>query len=137
MLDIILGLLELLLELVAEAALQFAVDLILDLILRGVSEVFGAEFKNPRLAFIGYLFLGAVAGGLSLLVFPHPLVHPSRLVSGISVILSPILAGAGMWALGCVLRQSNKKTTQIESFVHGFGFAFGMALIRFLFTAMK
>jgi hypothetical protein len=91
------------------------------------------EFKNPLMACLGYLFLGGVAGGLSLFFFPLPLVHRSR-VPGLSVVISPVLAGLGMSLVGSALRKRNKNAGQIESFGYGFAFAFGMALVRFLFT---
>jgi hypothetical protein len=134
MLELLVGLLEFLLEVFLEAAFEFAAESLGALILRGVSAVFDkSEFKNPVLAAIAYVFLGGVAGGLSLLVFPHPLVHRSR-VPGLSVFLSPIFAGLGMSLVGYTLRQRNKKPMQIESFGYGFAFAFGMALIRFFFV---
>jgi hypothetical protein len=134
MLELLVGLLEILLELLLEAAFEFAAESLGALILRGVSAVFDtSEFKNPVLGAVGYVFLGGVAGGLSLLVFPHPLVHRSR-VPGLSVFVSPILAGLGMSLVGSALRQRNRKPMQIESFGYGFGFAFGMALVRFFFV---
>jgi hypothetical protein len=36
---------------------------------------------------------------------------------------------------GFLLRQRGKTVVQIESFSYGFAFAFGMALVRFLFAA--
>ena len=121
-------------EIFFEAAFEFVVESLGSLVLRGVAMVFEtSEFKNPLQACIGYAFFGGVAGGLSLLFFPHPLVHPSR-VPGLSVIISPVLAGLGMSLVGSTLRKRNKKAMQIESFSYGFAFAFGMAIIRFLTT---
>lgn len=121
-------------EIFFEAAFEFVVESLGSLVLRGVAMVFEtSEFKNPLQACIGYAFFGGVAGGLSLLFFPHPLVHPSR-VPGLSVIISPVLAGLGMSLVGSTLRKRNKKAMQIESFSYGFAFAFGMAIIRFLST---
>jgi hypothetical protein len=134
MLELLFSLLEPFLELFFEAAFEFAAELLGSLIWRGVAAVFDTtEFKNPALACIGYVFLGGVVGGLSLFLFPHPLVHPSR-VPGLSVVISPILAGLGMSLVGTTLRKRNKKAMQIESFGYGFAFAFGMALVRFFFT---
>jgi hypothetical protein len=117
-----------------EAAFQFATELLGSLIWRGVLAVFDTtEFKSPALACIGHVFLGGVVGGLSLLLFPHPLVHPSR-VPGLSVIVSPIIAGLGMSLVGSARRKQNKKVLQIESFGYGFSFALGMALVRFFFV---
>jgi hypothetical protein len=134
MLELLIAFLELLLEIFFEAAFEFAADFLGALILRGIAEIFDtSEFKNPLLACIGYVFLGGVAGGLSLLFFPHPLVHPSK-VPGLSVVISPILAGFGMSLVGSTLRKRNKKVIQIESFGYGFAFALGMALVRFFFV---
>jgi len=95
MLELLFSLLEPFLEFFFEAAFEFAAEFLTFLIWRGVAAVFDTtEFKNPPLAFTGYVFLGGVVGGLSLLLFPHPLVHPSR-VPGLSVVISPILAGLG------------------------------------------
>src|SRR6266478_9228725 len=134
MLELLFAILEMFLEIFLEAAFEFAAESIGALILRGVAVVFDtSEFKNPWLACIGYMFLGGVAGGLSLLFFPHPLVHPSR-VPGLSVVISPVLAGLGMSLVGSTLRKRNKKAMQMESFGYGFAFALGMALVRFFST---
>jgi len=135
MLELLLAFLEILVEIFFEAVFEFSVEFLGSLVLRGVAAVFDtSEFKSPWQASIGYAFLGAVAGGLSLIFFPHPLVHRSR-VPGISVVISPVLAGLGMSLVGSSLRKRNKKTMEIESFGYGFAFAFGMAVVRFFFTA--
>ena len=135
MLELLFEIFALFLELFLEAAFEFAAEIVGSLILRGIRAVFDrSEFKNPAIACVGYLLLGGMAGGLSLLLFPHPLVHPSRF-PGISVVLSPVLAGSGMALVGSTLRRRNKKPTQLESFGYGFAFAFGMALVRFAFTS--
>jgi hypothetical protein len=130
--DILLVLLEILGGLFFEAAFEFVAALVL----RGIEAMLDTgDFKNPWLACVGYAFLGAVVGGISVFVFPHPLVHPSR-VPGVSVIVSPVLAGLGMSVVGSVQRKRNKKVMQIESFGYGFAFAFGMALVRFFFVTI-
>ena len=134
MLELLFAILEMFLEIFLEAAFEFAAEFLGALVLRGLAEVFDtSDLKNPLLASIGYVFLGGVAGGLSLLFFPHPLVHPSR-VPGLTVVISPVLAGLGMSLVGSTLRKRNKKAVQIESFGYGFAFAFGMAVVRFFFT---
>jgi hypothetical protein len=126
-----------LLEVLFEAAFEFVAEFIGALIIRAVGEVFDtSEFKNPVLAYLVYMALGGVVGGLSLLLFPFPLVHRSRL-PGLSVIISPILAGLGMSMVGSTLRRRNKKTMRIESFGYGFAFAFAMAVIRFLYIRAR
>jgi hypothetical protein len=79
MLELLFAFLELILEIFFEAAFEFAADFLGALILRGIAEIFNtSEFKNPLVACVGYVFLGGLAGGLSLFFFPHPLVHPSK-----------------------------------------------------------
>jgi hypothetical protein len=87
MLELLFAFLEVFLEILFETAFEFAAESLGALVLRGVAEVFDtSEFKNPLLASVGYVFLGGVAGRLSLLFFPHPLVHRSR-VPGLSVVV--------------------------------------------------
>jgi hypothetical protein len=124
--ELLLGIVELFLELAGEA--------ILDLASRGIAKVLqDSEISSPVLASVGYGLLGVMTGGLSLLVFPHPLVHPSR-IHGISLLVNPVIAGVVMSLIGSMLRKRDKKVVQIESFGYGFAFAFGMALLRFFFA---
>jgi hypothetical protein len=81
------------------------------------------------LAALGYVMLGMATGGVSVFLFPHPLIHPSR-IHGISLLVSPVLTGLVMSRIGAALRRYGKHPTQIESFGYGFAFAFGMALVR-------
>jgi len=121
-------------ELFLEVLFEFAGEALLDLALRAIAEVFEtSRFTSPVLASVGYTLLGASAGGLSLFIFPHPLVHPSRL-HGISLFVSPIVTGLVMSLIGSILSRQGKKVVQIESFGYGFAFAFGMALIRYFFV---
>ena len=132
--DFLLELLFLFAEVIFEALFEFALEAAFDLIFRAIAEVFEiSELTNPLLACVGYVLLGAATGGLSLLLYPHPLFHPSR-VHGISLLVSPILTGLAMWQVGSLLRTKNKKVIRIESFWYGFTFAAGMALARFCFT---
>ena len=132
--DFLLELLFLFAEVIFEALFEFALEAAFDLIFRAIAEVFEiSELTNPLLACVGYVLLGGATGGVSLLLYPHPLFHPSR-VHGISLLVSPVLTGLAMWQVGSLLRTKNKKVIRIESFWYGFTFAAGMALVRFYFT---
>ena len=85
--------------------------------------------ESPVVASGAYAVLGAFTGWLSLLVFPHRIVRRSR-VHGISLIVSPIVAGLVMSSIGSLMRRYGKAAIQIESFWCGFAFALGMALVR-------
>lgn len=134
LLELLFAVLELFLELFLEAALEIGAEIITSLFFRGMDSVFDtSEFRNPVLAGLGYVFLGAGFGGLSLILFPHPFVHRTG-IHGISLIVSPVLTGLAMSFVGALWRKRGKAALPIESFGYGFAFAFGMALIRFLFT---
>lgn len=132
--DLLLELLGWILELLLEALFDYLIAGFADLILRSMGEMFEKlTAQNPKLASVGYLIVGLMCGGLSLLVFPHRLLHPTRM-HGASLLISPILAGLMMAATGAILRGRDKKSTQFESFGYGFLLAFGVALIRFFFA---
>ena len=125
-------LLEAFLELIAAAVLAL-VSRASQGLFRGVAE---AVHYNRVLMVVVYALLGALAGTLSLPVLPHPLLHhehPSRF-HGISILISPIVAGLVLSAFGDVLRRLGKKVTPIETFNYGFAFALGMAVVRLFFA---
>jgi hypothetical protein len=131
--DALLELLLVLAEIFLEVIFEFAGE-VLDAALRALGEIFeNVSLENPVIASIGYAALGWLAGGLSLIVFAHPVVRPSR-IHGISLLVSPAITGLVMASIGSSLRRRGKKVVEIESFTYGFAFAFGMALIRLLFV---
>jgi hypothetical protein len=132
--DFLLELLGMILEPLLEAIFQYLIAGLVDLLLRSWGEVFkGFRIQHPLRAFCGYGFFGLILGGISLLFFPHHLIHPSK-IHGVSLLISPVLTGLMMWATGAILRRQDRKTTRIESFAYGFAFAFGLAFIRFFFA---
>jgi len=124
-----------LVELVFEVLLEFAGEAVLDLLARAAADLFKpAETPDPVWTFFACGFLGAVAGAGSLVIFPHPLFHPSK-IHGVSLIISPVLTGFGMSAFGALLRRRGKQVVQIESFPYAFAFAFGMAVVRLVYVS--
>ncbi len=127
-------LLEIVLQGLVEGLLQAAFEILAELGLRSVSEPLRRrEGRNKIMAGVGYGLLGCAAGGISLLLFPHALVRSTKF-HGISLLTSPLLGGLAMSILGKIRRRQGKRLIDLDSFLYGFIFAFGMALIRFLFT---
>ncbi len=75
--------------------------------------------------------LGALVGWLSLQILPTPIFHQAR-VHGLSLVISPLLTGVAMAAIGSNLKRRKEMPASLESFWGGFSFALGMVLIRFL-----
>src|SRR5712664_2458141 len=93
--EILSALLSAILELFLEAFFELVGAAILDVASRALAKVFDSESSSPAFSFVGYGLLGVLTGGLSLMMFPHPLVHPSR-IHGISLLVSPVIAGLVM-----------------------------------------
>jgi hypothetical protein len=85
---------------------------------------------DPVVAAVTFGLVGVSSGFLSVLFFPHHLVHPTRL-HGISLLISPILTGLLMAQIGRTVRRWGRQPVRIESFGYGFIFALAMALVRF------
>lgn len=130
-------------ELIFELLFQFIFEFILQLfgevlVELGLHTLLAAPFKdregrNPLLAVIGYVILGSAVGGLSLLIFPQSFVRSSSL-HGISLLITPLLAGTAMAGVGWLRMRQGKRLLRLDSFGYGAVFAFGMALVRFLYT---
>ncbi len=135
LLAVLSGVFEILLDVLFQVAMEGVTALAVRSIRNKVEEyrVAESEATSPILAGAGYLLLGAAFGGVSVYLFPHPLVHPSK-IHGISLVVSPVITGLIMSQVGSLLRRTGKDTVQIESFGYGFAFAFGVAVIRFLFV---
>lgn len=122
-------------ELIFEVLIQLAGELFVELGFRSLGETLASrEERNPFVAGIGYALLGLIAGGVSLLVFPNSFVRSERF-HGISLLISPVLAGLGMAGLGWLLERSGGRRIQFDSFVYGFIFAAPIAIVRFLYTS--
>jgi hypothetical protein len=77
--EILSALLSAILELFLEAFFELVGAAILDVASRALAKVFDSESSSPAVAsFFGYGLLGVLIGAYSVIIFPHPLVHPSR-----------------------------------------------------------
>lgn len=123
-----------LLELIFEFILEILIEALAELGLRSIGEAFRRrEKRNPLFAVPGYLLLGLISGGMSVLIFPHSFIRSQRF-HGISLLLIPLMGGAVMSAIGYLRRRRGEELIQLDSFAYGAIFAFGMELIRFLFA---
>jgi len=122
---------ELLFELFGELLLQIVLELLFELGLRSLQQPF-KKTPNPLLGGVGYAFFGAIAGGLSLWWFPQLFItsHAGRLAN---VVVTPILSGLAMAALGAWRRRRDQPTILLDRFAYAFIFAMAMALVRLRF----
>ena len=124
-------LLELLFELVIEVAGQILFELLTAFGWESLDSL--PERKSrPVLARVGQFLMGVAAGVLSLLVFGERLV-PRSVIPGLSLVLSPIGTGIAMHWIGEWWPERGRPRPALFSFWAGAIFAFGMALVRFVY----
>lgn len=119
---------EFLFELIGELLLQIVIEMLGELGLRALGEPFRKK-RHPYLSALGYAVLGAVAGVLSLGVFPDHLVAPPFRIA--NLILTPLLVGLMMSALGAWRAQQGLFLLRWDRFAYGYIFALALALIRY------
>jgi hypothetical protein len=88
--------------------------------------------STPLLAGIGHVLMGLCGGVVSLLVFGSRVI-PRPPIPGLSLVLSPIATGIAMHWIGEFWRERGRDRPALFSFRGGALFAFGMALVRFIY----
>ena len=127
--------LEVVLQFFFELCLQILGEVFCEIGMRSWAEVFQRkQIQNPMLAGFGYFLFGSGVGGISLYFFASSLIHNSTFRI-ISLFLTPILAGLVMAAIGLLRHKKGQPLVRLDRFGYGFIFAFGMALVRFLYAA--
>jgi hypothetical protein len=121
-----------LLEIVGEILLQGVIEALAELGLHALAEPFRKP-RNPWLAGMGYAVFGAMAGGLSLLVFPSHLVA-GEMMRIVNLVLTPIAAGLLMCAMGAWRARRGDAVLRIDRFAYGYLFALALAVVRFSFA---
>ncbi len=122
---------ELLFEICGEFLLQIVFELLAEFGLHSLSEPFRRK-PHPVVAFIGYGLLGALAGGLSLWLFPG-LFIASPTAQLANLLISPALAGLAMASVGAWRAKRGQTLLRMDRYAYGFLFAFAMALVRYGF----
>ena len=133
--EILAGILSSLLEVFAEALLQILAEALSEVgihLTRGRVE--HAQSRSKWRLMLGYPILGAMVGGLSLLLFPHSLAHGhgGRLAS---LLLAPMLAAATTVAIGRWRARRGQDLASIDRAAYAYLFALGMAVVRFNWAA--
>src|SRR5437868_11684353 len=117
--ELLLSVLYVIGEILLEALLEIAGEAVFAQISRAIGNLFAPLFKcSQPLNAIGFAAAGMAAGLLSILVFPHRVLHPSRF-HGISLLISPLITGLVMSQVGRAVRRRGQKPAMIESFGYG------------------
>ena len=129
---------ELFLQILFEFFIEFVLQIVLEVLLEvGLHKLSVTSWErktiNATFAVLTYFVLGFLVGCFSIVVFPRSFIRTSRL-HGISLIITPTLAGLVMWGIGWLRARQGSSRIRLDTFAFGFIFALGMSLVRFLFT---
>jgi hypothetical protein len=120
---------EMIFQFIWEMLLQIVFEILAEFGMHSTIEVFQRR-PNPWLASVGHVILGAIAGLISLLIFPALLIH-SHNAQLASLFITPLLAGAVMCLVGSWRRRRGQPVLRIDRFAYGYLFAVAMALVRY------
>jgi hypothetical protein len=123
---------EILLQFFGEILLQLLFELIAELGLRSLTAPFEKP-KNAVLSAIGFALWGAIAGGISLLVFPNSPITSIEFRK-VNLILTPLIVGGVMMLIGRERDKRGQILVRLDRFGYAFVFAFTMAVVRFIWT---
>ena len=126
-------LIEILIWLVVEILGQALMEILGELGLASIKAAFERPNRSPVLATLGYLLLGVALGGVSLRIHRDRLFH-CHPVPGLSLLVSPLCVGLIMSTWGRYRREQGYPTTNLATFCGGAAFAFGSAVVRFVWT---
>jgi hypothetical protein len=124
-------LLEIVFEFLGELLLQVFAEVLFEIGLHSLAAPF-AKRPNPYLASVGYVLFGALAGALSLWLFPSLFIasHVARIAN---VVATPVIAGVAMTAIGAWRGRRGQEAVLLDRFAYGYLFALVMALVRLRF----
>jgi len=124
------ALIEAIVELVGELLLQVLGQVVLELGFGSLAHSFRrGRAANPVLAGVGIALLGTLTGLAASLLLPRR-VLPRSPVPGLGLLVSPLLAGGIMRALGDWRRARGGDPTLLATFWGGALFAFAVAVVR-------
>ncbi|MEQ1630976.1 MAG: hypothetical protein ABL997_01290 [Planctomycetota bacterium] len=115
-------------EFLFEVVLQIVFEILFELGLRSAKHADRTP-SNPWLAALGYALVGAIAGGISCLLFPA-LFLSSSWARYANLLLTPIAAGAVMATLGAWRMRKEQRVLRIDRFAYAYLFALAMAVVR-------
>jgi hypothetical protein len=116
-----------------EVLSQIVVELLVELGFESMGESVRRRHRaHPVVALVGAAVMGGVAGLLTSLIWPTRFLQPGPL-PGVSVIVSPLVTGLVMQQYG---RWRGPESSYLATFWGGACFAFGMALVRFVWVGL-
>jgi hypothetical protein len=123
---------EVILQFLGEILLQIFFELLVELGLHSLADPVKKP-RHPALSTIGFILWGAIAGGISLWMFPTSAIkNPDFRM--LNLLVTPILIGGVMMMIGKFRNKKGQDLVSLDRFVYAFIFAFSMSLVRFIWA---
>lgn len=123
---------EIIFQILGEILLQLGFEFLAELGVHGLADTVKRP-KNPVLSTIGFVLWGAMAGGISLLIFPTSPIS-NLLFRKINILVTPVAVGGVMMLIGRQRDKWGQNLVRLDRFGYAFVFALAMAIIRYLGT---
>lgn len=123
---------EFLIEIFVEFLIQLFVEALAEAGLHALKDLRNSRM-SPWLAGTGYALLGAIAGGITVWLLPHYMVH-NEVLRKVNLLVTPLAAGGMMTLLGAWRAKRGDPVLRIDRFAYGYVFALSLALVRFVFA---
>jgi hypothetical protein len=123
---------EIALQFLGEILLQMFAEILAEIGFRSLEDTFKKQ-RNPVLSALGFALWGAMAGGVSLLIFPNSPISNIDLRI-LNLIITPLIAGGVMMLIGRARNKRGQSLVKLDRFGYAFAFAFAMAVIRFVWA---
>ncbi len=125
-------LVEIVVWLVVELLLQLLGEVLIALGVESFAQSLGRREKpHWALAGVGCLLIGAIAGLVVTVIYPHH-VSPSVGLPYVALVILPGLVGLGAFLLGRRAEAAGRRRPALATFWGGVLFAVGMSVVRFL-----
>jgi hypothetical protein len=121
-------------QIVGDILFQALLEILCEFVFAAFKAAFDRPTHAPALAAFGLFLVGSLVGGLSLLIWPDRFL-PTSPIPGISLLIAPLAVGLIMHAWGRFRRSRGRVTTNLASVAGGAAFAFGTALVRFVWVS--
>jgi len=123
---------EIVLQILGEILVQAGFELVAELGFHSLADTFKKP-KNPVLSTIGFILWGAMAGGISLLIFPKSLIS-NHAFREVNLFLTPLAVSGVMMLVGRQRGRRGQILVKLDRFGYAFAFAFAMASVRYMGT---
>ena len=124
--------LEIVLQFLGEILLQLLFEFLAELGFRSLADIFKKP-KNGALSTIGFVLWGAIAGAISLWIFPRSPISDIDLRK-LNIVVTPLLVGGIMMLIGRERSKRGQMVMRLDRFGYAFVFALSMAVIRYVWA---